>query len=316
MLRIGNTFGAGMKTNISGFKALLLTIALLPSQVLAQTIETKTVHSIELDDWYLTLPVDEDDDGKADRINEWELKDGWSDPRFFFPSIDGGLTFRSPVKGAKTSGNTKFVRTELREMLRRGNKSIPTAEPGRNNWVSSTAKRKYRKRAGGVDGELHATLAVNHVTTTGAKNEVGRVIIGQIHGKDDEPVRLYYRKLPHHQRGSLYFAHENKGERDDQYFDLIGSRTSDAIEPENGFKLDEIFSYSIVLSGDLIEVSIVQNEKLKARKRINIGESGYTSSDEYLYFKAGVYNQNKTGNADDYVQATFYDLRNLHSRPR
>lgn len=294
----------------------MIAMALSAPQANSHSQEHKPDHNIELIDWHLTLPVDENGDGKADRINEWELEKGWTDARFFFPSGDGGLTFRSPVQGAKTSKNTKFVRTELREMLRRGNKSIPTAEPGRNNWLPSTAKRKNRKKAGGIDGELHATLAVNHVTTTGAENEIGRVIIGQIHGKDDEPVRLYYRKLPHHKRGSLYFAHEIKGEPDDMYFDLIGSRASNAEAPLGGIELNEKFSYSIVLAGDLVEVSISQNQKTLARKRINIGDSGYTSSDEYLYFKAGVYNQNKTGDDDDYVQATFYELRNLHSRPK
>ena len=43
-----------------------------------------------------------------------------------------------------------------------------------------------------------ATLAVNHVTTTGEKYQIGRVIIGQIHAKDDEPVRLYYGVALHH----------------------------------------------------------------------------------------------------------------------
>jgi len=300
-------------TLISSLIALALPI-LAPGSALGQTDEAD--HPIDLSDWYLTLPVDENNDGKADRVHEWELVKGWTDPRFFYLSNDGGLTFRSPVKGAKTSKNTKYARTELREMLRRGNKSIPTAEPGRNNWVPSTAKRKYRKKAGGVDGELHATLAVNHVTTTGAANEVGRFIIGQIHGKDDEPVRLYYRKLPHHQRGSLYFAHEVKGEPDDLYFDLIGSRQSNADEPANGIALNEKFSYSIVLAGDLVEVSISKDSQVLARKRIDIRDSGYNSSDEYLYFKAGVYSQNKSGEADDYDQATFYELRNLHSRPK
>lgn len=278
--------------------------------------EATNDHPIKLVDWYLTLPVDEDNDGKADRISEKQLEKGWTDSRFFFTSEDGGLTFRSPVKGAKTSSNTKFVRTELREMLRRGNTSIATAEPGPNNWVPSTSSKKHRKRAGGVDGELHATLKIDHVTTTGAKNEIGRVIIGQIHGRNDEPVRLYYRKLPHHEKGSLYFAHEVKGVEDDQFFDLIGSRYSDTIEPIDGIKLGEKFSYSIVLAGDLLEVSILLNQNTLARKRINIANSGYTAADEYLYFKAGVYNQNKTGEPDDYVQATFYDLRNLHARPR
>ena len=35
-------------------------------------------------------------------------------------------------------------------------------------------------------------------------------------------------------------------------------------------------------------------------------ESGYNNLS--MYFKAGVYNQNNTGTASDYVQATFYSL--------
>jgi len=31
-----------------------------------------------------------------------------------------------------------------------------------------------------------------------------------------------------------------------------------------------------------------------------------------MYFKAGVYNQNKSGRDDDYVQATFYKLTATH----
>lgn len=278
--------------------------------------EPTNKHTIELDDWYLTLPVDEDNNGKVDTISEKQLANGWSDERFFFPSDDGGLTFRSPVRGAKTSENTKFVRTELREMLRRGNTKIKTSAPGKNNWVLSSAKRKYRKAAGAVDGELHATLAVNHVTTTGSPREVGRVIIGQIHGRDDEPVRLYYRKLPENEKGSLYFAHEVKGEPNDIFVELIGSRSHSAPNPENGISLNEKFSYSIVAAGNLLEVTITQNGKPIARKRIDMSDSGYDSSDEYLYFKAGVYNQNKTGEDDDYAQATFYDITNLHSRAR
>ena len=278
--------------------------------------QSDTVPPLELEDWYLTLPEDINQDGKADTISETKLTKGWTDKRYFYPSKDGGLVFRAPIAGAKTSKNTKYVRTELREMLRRGNAKIKTAEPGKNNWVLSTAARRYRKKAGGVDGELHASLAINHVTSTGAKSEVGRVIIGQIHGRDDEPVRLYYRKLPHHNKGSLYFAHEIKGEDDDIYIPLLGNRANSADDPIDGIALNEKFSYSIVAAGNALEVSIFKNGKAVARKRIDMSESGYDSPDEYLYFKAGVYNQNKTGRADDYVQATFYSIRNLHSRAR
>ena len=59
---------------------------------------------------------------------------------------------------------------------------------------------------------------MDHVTTTGEPGQVGRVIIGQIHANDDEPIRLYYRKLPHHSKGSVYFAHENRIEGSDLFF--------------------------------------------------------------------------------------------------
>lgn len=268
----------------------------------------------ELSDWYLGLPVDENGDGKSDNISEKQLAAGWTDDRFFYYSEDGGVVFRAPVRGALTSSNTKYVRTELREMLRRGNTKHSTQGVGKNNWVLSTAPKKTRKKAGGVDGELTATLAVNHVTTTGEPHEIGRVIIGQIHGEDDEPVRIYYRKLPGNERGSLYFAHEPRGE-EDVYYGLLGSREDDAPDPTNGIGLGEKFSYKIVAFGHALEVTISQDGKVIGRNRVDMSESGYDDKNEYLYFKAGVYNQNRTGEADDYAQATFYELKNLHVKP-
>ena len=38
----------------------------------------------------------------------------------------------------------------------------------------------------------------------------------------------------------------------------------------------------------------------------------FDKNDQYMYFKAGVYNQNNSGEAADYVQATFYQLENSH----
>lgn len=43
-----------------------------------------------------------------------------------------------------------------------------------------------------------------------------------------------------------------------------------------------------------------------------MSNSGYNKSSQYMYFKAGVYNQNNTGEGSDYVQATFYQLDNSH----
>lgn len=271
--------------------------------------------NFELIDWYLSIPVDENKDGKADRLEEKALVKGFQDKRFFYTAKDGGMVFKSPIKGAKTSKNTKYTRTELREMLRRGDKRIKTKgegnNPNKNNWVFSSAPKIAQRYAGAVDGELYATLAVNHVTTTGKKGQVGRVIIGQIHAKDDEPICLYYRKLPAHTKGSIYAAHEISG-GDDIFYDIIGSRSDKAKDPKDGIALNEKFSYRIIVKGNSLQAIISQDDKELGKADIDMSNSGYNVINDYMYFKAGVYNQNNSGDADDYVKATFYQLENSH----
>lgn len=266
--------------------------------------------------WYLGTPGDDDKDGRSDRITEVELANGATDDRYFYTADDGGMVFRATVSGAKTSANTRFTRTELREMLRRGDTSIRTknddGSPNENNWVLSSAPERALRAAGGIDGTLRATLAVNHITTTGDRNQVGRVIIGQIHAAKDEPIRLYYRKLPGNTRGSIYAAHEIS-DGDDIYFELIGSRNSNAEDPADGIALDEKFSYEIETRGNILHVTISKDGELQAEQTIDMSDSGYDVEKDYMYFKAGVYNQNDTGEADDFAQATFYELQASHN---
>lgn len=141
----------------------------------------------------------------------------------FYTADDGGMVFKVGVNGPKTSTNTSYTRTELRGMLRQGDTSIKTQGVNENNWVFSSAPSSEQAKAGGVDGVLNATLAVNHVTTGGKGYQIGRVIIGQIHANDDEPVRLYYRKLPNNSKGSIYFAHETRN-GSEYWYEIIGSK--------------------------------------------------------------------------------------------
>ncbi len=265
--------------------------------------------------WYLNTPADDNNDGVSDRFPEVELAKGFEDKRYFYTGDDGGMVFRATTGGAKTSKNTRFTRTELREMLRRGNTDIGTRNedrsPNKNNWVFSSAPEKAQKKAGAVDGSLRATLAVNKVTSTGEAKYVGQVIIGQIHASSDEPARLYYHKLPGNSRGSLYVAHEI-ADGDDVYYELLGSRSKSAPDPKDGIALDEKFSYEITAKGNSLYVSISQQGETRAEVTIDMSKSGYDVADEYMYFKAGVYNQNNTGNPEDYVQATFYELTATH----
>ncbi|WGL16177.1 polysaccharide lyase family 7 protein [Microbulbifer bruguierae] len=268
--------------------------------------------NFDLADWYLSVPSDNDGNGKADSIYEGELNSGYGNSSYFYTGADGGMVFRCPVAGYKTSTNTSYTRSELREMLRRGNTSISTQGVNKNNWVFGSAPASARHAAGGVDGILRATLAVNHVTTTGDSGQVGRVIIGQIHANDDEPVRLYYRKLPGNSKGSVYIAHEIEG-GDDTWYEMIGSRSNSAADPMDGIALGEKFSYEIKVVGNTLSVTISREGKAKVVEEVDMSKSGYDVADQYQYFKAGVYNQNNTGDDSDYVEATFYSLQNTHT---
>jgi poly(beta-D-mannuronate) lyase len=268
---------------------------------------------MELVDWSLSVPEDLNQDSKADNISEVELTKGYRNQQYFWSSIDDeGLVFKAPIGGPKTSTNTSFTRSELREMLRRGNTKIATQGINKNNWVFGKSNMQLKNVAGGIDGELNATLMINHVTTTGSAKQVGRVIIGQIHAKDNEPCRLYYRLLPGYEKGPLYFAHETIDGLE-TYYELLGSRSSTAPEPVDGVALNERFSYRIKVDGDILIVTIFRSGKNAIEKRVSMKSSGYTNSTDYMYFKVGVYNQNNTGDSTDYVQATFYEIKNSHS---
>lgn len=265
--------------------------------------------------WHLTLSFDKNGDGKADRIDEPELAKGYVHEKYFYTASDGGMVFAAPNIGAKTSKNTKYTRTELREMLRRGDKSIDTKGNGgvtnKNNWVFSTAPKFTQKASGGVDGVLKATLAVNQVSATGSSKHVGRVIVGQIHAKDNEPIRVYYRKLPGNTKGSIYAAHE-EADGDERWYEIIGKRANDAPDPEDGIALGEKFTYEIIATGYSLQLVISQNGKQRGVADIDMTHSGYDTKDDYMYFKAGVYNQNNSGDPDELTIVTFYELENTH----
>lgn len=283
------------------------------------------LHNIELIDWYLNTPEADPEDNLSIRIDEDDLANGYEDDEFYFPSPDGGLVFRSTVAGAKTSENTSFARSELREMLRRGDRSIRTQGINANNWVFGSANNEQQNDARGVDGRLAATLAVNYVTTTGSDGQVGRVIIGQIHANDDEPIRLYYRKLPGNSKGSIYYAHELRDlpntSSSDVLVDMIGSNGRSASDPADGIALDERFSYIIDVVNDDLTVTISRDGKDDIVSTYDMSASRYYGAssllvddeEQYMYFKAGVYNQNNTGLDHDYVQATFYEIKNAHT---
>ncbi|MCL4123670.1 UNVERIFIED_CONTAM: hypothetical protein GTU68_045683 [Idotea baltica] len=269
--------------------------------------------NFNLSTWNLSIP-DNNGSGTSVNISVSDLNKGYKNDKYFYTANDGGMVFKCPVAGFKTSTNTSYTRVEFREMLRGTNTSIKTQGVNKNNWVFGSAPIADKNNAAGFDGEMTVTVAVNYVTTTGSSSQLGRVIIGQIHANDDEPVRIYYRKLKDNTLGSIYFAHEPRdGFGNEQWHEMIGSRSNSASNPADGIALDEKFTYTIKVISNLLTVTIAREGKTDVVKTVDMTNSGYDKGGQYMYFKAGVYNQNNSGNADDYVQATFYALEKSHT---
>jgi hypothetical protein len=237
--------------------------------------------NFDLARWKLTIPSGSD-------IQAAELDDGYTLANAFYTDpVTGGMVFRCPNL-AGTTANTSYSRTELREMLDPGNTS---ARDAANNWTTADG------------GTLRATLRVDRVSTTGDDGKVGRVIIGQIHGDDSEPIRLYFHQKPGEARGRIYAAHDTA--------DNVNSYSPDIVPNTGGegIALGETFSYEIRLVDTRLTTVIRREGKADATHVKDI-DPDYRG--ENLYFKAGVYNQNNTGESGDHVQATFFALTHAH----
>ncbi len=286
---------------------ILLVSSLFTTPASAQTLDPDLPPggNFDLSYWKLTRPNQQERD--ADQLSTGYSVDG----EFYTDPTTGAMVFWCPNDGA--TGGSTYPRNELREMMRRLDTSIPTQGINKNNWVFSSSSMENQEAAGGVDGIMTATCAVDHVSLTSDEaRKVGRTIVGQIHASDDEPCRIYYRKLPGNTKGSIYFAHEPTT-GPEQWYDMIGSRSDGAPDPVDGVALGEKFSYEIKAIGNLLTVTIMREGKPDVVQEVDMTDSGF--ADDWMYFKAGNYNQNNAGDADEYAQVSFYALDVTHFTP-
>ena len=122
---------------------------------------------------------------------------------------------------------------------------------------------------------------------------------------------------------SAVLAHEIRNS-DDIYFPVLGPVNSnvdnaptDDANPVNGIALDEIFSYEITQRGARIDVIVRRGDRsgpIIGHNYVDMQDrnSGYDVPTEWMYFKAGAYSQNSTGDGTDFDQVTFYELDNSH----
>ncbi len=292
--------------HLKGFVVLLLLNSFaspISSQDLDPTLPPGG--NFDLSYWKITRPNQQERDVE-------QLVNGWFvDGEFYTDPVTGAMVFWCPNDGL--TGGSTYPRNELREMIRGEDTSISTQGINKNNWVFSSSTMANQEAAGGVDGIMTATVTVDHVSlSSDEERKIGRTIVGQIHASDDEPCRLYYRKLPGNTRGSIYFAHEPTTSAE-QWYDLIGSRADGISDPDDGVALGEQFSYEIKVIGNLLTVTIMREGKDDVSREVDMSQSGF--EDDWMYFKAGNYNQNNAGDPGEYAQVSFYDLDVVHFSP-
>jgi hypothetical protein len=177
--------------------------------------------NFDLSESKIGLPVDSAGGFSGTSLEVKKLA-GYVHTGYFYTAPDGAMTFVASVEGATTKGS-QYARSELREMI------------GSERAAWSLAK-------GGV---MSATLEIDHASIK-FNGTAGRIVVGQIHGGDDELVRLYW------ENGKLYFANDQAGSNNsEQKFYFLN-----AAGKQPRVSLNERFSYTISAKGDDLVVTI------------------------------------------------------------
>ncbi len=252
-----------------------------------------------LGEWKITLGSGEN----VKNLINYEHED------YFYNVHDGTdwVVFKTPNSGG-TTPNSSNTRSELRHLP---------------EWTPETG------------GKLTGTLKVMHVSTSGDARVPSSfsVIVGQIHsgeGHENEPLKIFYKKFPGHNKGSVFWNYEinTEGSNSERWdfssavwgydFSVIGSdAASYPEEPADGIALGEEFSYEINVYEGIMYLTFASEGHDTKTFRKNLLKSEYTNrsdipqqvltvfrstgqdgteqanayAGELQYFKLGAYNQ-------------------------
>jgi len=310
----------------------------------------------DLTQWKINTPTDNDNDGIVDAVNVDAIQT-YQHKDYFYLDSEDNLVFAAPNK-AITSINSTNTRSELHHMLGEGKVASRSFA---NNFTLKSNRRANEFAQ--VGGNLQAKLKVNHVSKRAKYSEkptAFSVVVGQVHAVQDknrraegegygwgnEPLKIYFKKWPDHEYGSIFWNYERnlpKGNPDriDISYSVWGKPWLDKDEPgKAGIALNETFSYEVNIYEDIMYLTFSTARHGTVNYEINLANNvdafgkideldhpkGYTG--EGNFFKAGAYNQCSTkddpsfrypacpgtGNWDidkangDYTQVTFMHL--------
>lgn len=270
-----------------------------------EDIITKTTLPSEVipffNDWNLILG----DGTNVGHANNFENKD------FFYTTRDNNanwVVYKTPNAGS-THGTSNNTRTELAQSKK---------------WYANSHNK------------LTASLKVMHVSTTGDARVAASyaVVVGQIHsadGHENEPLKIFYKKFPGHDKGSVFWHYEINTAGDDNSkrwdfstavwgndFSVVGiNENTYPEEPQDGIALNEEFSYEIEVKDGIMNLkfmsaghetktftkNLVKSEYTTTKDLpeqtqklfVPIGQNGIERANAYanegLFFKQGAYNQ-------------------------
>lgn len=235
---------------------------------------------------------------------------GYDRENFFYTETDKDadwVVYKTPNSGV-TSRTSKNTRTELGEI---------------KHWTPEEG------------GKLTGKLKVMHVSTSGDARVAASyaVVVGQIHsheGHENEPLKIFYKKFPGHDKGSLFWNYEINTQGDNSkrwdYSNAVWGHDMSVIgtspdtypeEPKDGVALGEEFGYEVnvhegimyltftrdgyptkTFTKSLIKSEYVNDNDIPEQIRrlyAVIGRDGTEMPKAYAgeiqYFKQGAYNQ-------------------------
>ena len=283
---------------------------------------TLPAEKFDLSHWKINIPTDANNDGIVDEISVKDIQI-YQHPDYFYLDAKGYMVFAAPNK-AITSINSTNTRSELHHMLSGENANTKAFS---NNFA---LKSNYRANEfAQVGGNLQATLKVDHVAKRAKYTEkptAFSVVVGQIHAVQDkvrraegegygwgnEPLKIYYKKWPNHDYGSVFWNYERNLEKEnpnriDVSYPVWGKEWLDTENPgEHGIALNETFTYEVNVYEDTMyltfttarhgtvnfEVNLANNVDANGRVDELDHPGGYVG--EANFFKAGAYNQCST----------------------
>ena len=255
--------------------------------------------NFDLKRWSLTLPLPLDRLNDAISIGEITLNGvpstntGYSNPPYFFTDpMTGAMNFFAPLNGG-TTPNSAFARSELLEVL-------PGSSP---TWKLSTF----------ASNTLSASLLISEVPPIEQ-----RMVIGQIHDKgttdgfgnraSNSPfVKVYYDSNPLDPNKNVcngcVYAQIRIAPSQSGFFPIVNLI--------NNVPLNTVFDYQVVLLRDgtlTIQANgIATTTKVSSSNNNRIGWGA-----QNLYFKAGVYNLERSKSTTLGGAAGFYSLQVNH----